>query len=224
MTVIETKLTVLDLYANSLTVILARAPIFHILLGTLWSIMWPLGVTSRYDMCSFCKLVAGPDAVIEDHSDRLPYHTEDAFLFFIPGGCRSGTSLAGLGPCIPGVIAAITEKETRKSLFASCKSHSGFWKREPRASVLCLGAAHACDLRVQSFIWSRFASEACLHGLPAVRPWQEVWRSVTKRSGGEPQADVRSGEALWRRTAVNWRQAGAARVSAQGLACSAQRE
>jgi hypothetical protein len=74
--------------------------------------MWPHGVTTRSDMGKFCRLIAGPLAQIEDYQLRLPYATNEAFLFFIPGGCTDGTLLRGLGQCIPDLIAEVEERES----------------------------------------------------------------------------------------------------------------
>ena len=72
--------------------------------------MWPAGVVSRADMYKFCQMMAGNGAEIIDYSNRLPYPTEDSFLFFIPRGCAAGTGLHGLRECVPAMLTEIAEK------------------------------------------------------------------------------------------------------------------
>ena len=46
---------------------------------------WPAGVASRVDMHKFSQMMVGNRAEIIDYGHRLPYATDDSFLFFIPG-------------------------------------------------------------------------------------------------------------------------------------------
>ena len=71
---------------------------------------WPAGVASRDDMHKFSRLMVGNRAEIIDYSNRLPYPTEDSFLFFTPRGCAAGTGLHGLRECVPAMLGEIAEK------------------------------------------------------------------------------------------------------------------
>ena len=65
--------------------------------------MWPEGVVTREDGVKFCQLLCGKKAKILDYRERLPFESNDSWLFFIRGGCKEGTPLFALKHCIPAI-------------------------------------------------------------------------------------------------------------------------
>ena len=76
--------------------------------------MWPEGVVTREDGIKFCQLLCGKKAKIYDYRDRLPFESNDSWLFFIRGGCKEGTPLFALKHCIPAINQEVEQYAINK--------------------------------------------------------------------------------------------------------------
>ena len=70
--------------------------------------MWPHGVRTQQDMYTFCRMMFGEHADLQDYSNRLPQTRPHCFLFVSRGGCAPGSSLGRLADCVPDMMEELT--------------------------------------------------------------------------------------------------------------------
>ena len=91
-----------------------RVGLAVVFFGAMAKHSWPTAVTSWDDTVKFAQLLFGTDIVYENYSERLPVPSNESFLLFAKGVCKTPRLFNEIATLIPEQLSEIKEYEMLK--------------------------------------------------------------------------------------------------------------